>query len=253
MGSPVKVGVPGFRIRTAYVFAYWADRELQEREWIRHQGREPSWDTLCNQLDEIDWIDRRESLAESVGSVVATPLEHYRTYAVDECIERLLTLSDEIDCDWPASVFDHPLWHQANRLSLSALSLFVMNGGCWTGDSFDQDLVQEYPIRGLAAQCLASLAGGGSNDLDEKPPLRRDFDDAISILVNQCSLADPRVAIDRIYRDSDEIPRLERLHGAIQAAEPHEQIATLAAHALTAIVRAWSGWNYDGPIDAGRH
>ncbi|MGI8415751.1 MAG: hypothetical protein ACR2P2_05990, partial [Nakamurella sp.] len=147
--------------------------------------------------------------------------------------------------------FDHPLWRQINELSQATLNLIVMNGSSWNPGAVDRaDLVSEYPRRALAAQCLASLADYGADDLEERPPLRRDFDDAATTLVEHCALADPAAAIGWIYRDGDELPRLQRLHEAVQGTATKVEIAALAGQALNAIVRAWAGWNYVGPLDA---
>ncbi|MDQ2845485.1 MAG: hypothetical protein M3Y77_03840 [Actinomycetota bacterium] len=234
----------------AAILAYWSDRDIQQRQWIRQERREPFWDTLREQMNDIDdWVGTPPPVIERIGGSIGTPDEARRLQPLLDCRDILLDL-DAVFVDWPETFFDHPLWHQINELSQATLNLIVMNGSSWNPEAVDRaDLVSEYPRRALAAQCLASLADYGADDLDEQPPLRRDFDDATNTLVDGCALSDPTAAVGHIYCDGDEIPRLQRLYEAIHHDAPKGDIATLAGHALTAIVRAWAGWNYDGPID----
>lgn len=246
MESPVKVEVPRLRALMAYVLANWADRPIQRYEWIRPQ---PVGQPMGYQVGFIqDFIDGPPPLESNIGVVVATWEEAKRVQMVDDRLEELL-LQDDVDYGRPATFLDHPLWHDINRLALNAACLIVLNGGCWdeTEDIVvdDDHLVPDYMTRSLAAQCLASLADYRSDDLGTSPPLRRVFDDAIGTLMDECSLSDPRAAIDRIYRDSDEIPRLERLHQAIKEAGSQDQIARLAGPALTAIIHRSAGWGFD--------
>lgn len=254
MEPPLTVEVPTFRQGLVPILAYWADRTVQERQWIRQDREEPFWDTLWEQVNDFEtYTFAPPSTADRIGNVLTGPDEARRVQSMEDRLDRLLEL-DSVQSDKPETYFNLPLWHDVNRKSQAAVNLIVMDGACWIeGDETvneDTDLVSEYPRRALAAQCLASLADCDADDLDEQPPLRRDFDDATCTLVDRCALSDPQSAIERIYRDGDEIPRLQRLHEAIQRDASKIDIAALAGHALTAVVRAGFGWNYDGPIDA---
>lgn len=252
MEPPVIVEFTSLRAMTVGILAYWADRDLQQREWIQRVRFEPFWNTFWDHLGEVeDRFDPPTPPEESIGFILASPDEALRLQPIFDCIDEL-GHADGVSFDKPETFFDNTHWHQVNRLSQAALNLSVMNGGCWDNEVADDNrrLVADYRLRALVAQCLASLADHGSHDLTENPPLQRDFDEATTTLVDRCALSDPQSAIERIYRDGDEIPRLQRLDKAIQRDVPKSDIAALAGHALTAVVRAGFGWNYDGPIDA---
>lgn len=253
MEPPLRVAAVGPRARLLYILAYWADRELQHREWILRERREPFVNALSVHIGFLyDAIDVTPPLDDAVGGIIASIGEVRRLEALDAALSRLWAVKTVND-DRPETFFDLPEWHYVSTLAQNVVNLFLMNGGAWDDSEptmiDDDHLVAEFSVRGLAAQCLASIADSAHSTSTEQPPLRREFDEATTILDERCSLADPRAAIGRIYRDGDEIPRLEHLRDAVQAGVARDQIADLAGRALTALVHAWSGCNYDGPID----
>lgn len=246
MESPVTVRAPRLRALLAYILANWADVPIQRAEWT---GPNPTGQAMGYQLGFLeDFIDGTPPLDSDIGGIVATAAEAKRLHSVDDRLEELL-LQDGIDYNQPESFLDDPLWHDINGLALNAACLILLNGGCWDEDDEivvdDHRLVPDYLARSLAAQCLASLADDRSDGLDACAPLRRTFDDAVGTLMDKCSLSDPRAAVGRIYRDSLEIPRLERLHEAVKNQASHDEIARLAGPALTAIIHRSSGWGFD--------
>lgn len=252
MGSPVTVDAPRLRAQTCQILAYWADRDLQSTEWIREIPPQPFGNTMYTHVGLVyDVLDVQPSLSDHIGLIVATPSEVRRMERLELALDELLALESTDDND-PGTFFDQPLWHEINKLALDALTLMITNGGSWdiTEEIVinESHLVHDYPRRGLATQCLASLADPGGDD-EPTPPLRREFDGAIRILRDHCSLADPNAAIDRIYRNGPEIPRLERLSSAVEQQETLATIGDLAGRALTAIVHEGAGSNYDQPID----
>lgn len=163
MEPPLRVTAVGPRVRLLYILAYWADRELQHREWILRERRELFVNALSIQVGFFyDAIDVPPPLEDAVGGIIASIDEVRRLEALDARLCRLWAVK-AVDDDRPETSFDLPEWHDVSTPAQNVVNLFLMNGGAWDDSEptviDDDHLVAEFPIRGLAAQCLASIAG----------------------------------------------------------------------------------------------